>query len=119
MTIVNRKHLAGGLLAAFVAVAPATYAADGESGSGDAGFGEGQIESFAVARADVQQLQQEYASKIQQADQEKATELKQEAQQEMTSAVEDAGLDVQEFNEIARAAQNDQELAERIQNAAE
>jgi len=37
----------------------------------------------------------------------------------MVAAVEDAGLEVQEFNNIARAAQNDQELAEKIQSASE
>lgn len=119
MTIMNRNSLTIGLFAALIAIAPGVHAADGESGGGDKSFSDDQIESFTTARADVQKLQQEYASKIQQADQEEAAELKQEAQQEMTSAVEDAGLDVQEFNNIARAAQNDQELAEKIQSAAE
>ncbi len=119
MTIINRKFLTSGLIAALIAIAPGVHAADNDSASGGANFDEGQIESFAVARADVQQLQQEYASKIQQADQEKAAELKQEAQQKMVSAVEDTGLDVKEFNSIARAAQNDQELAKKVQNAAE
>lgn len=56
---------------------------------------------------------------LQQADQQKAGKLKQEAQQKMVSAVEDTGLDVQEFNSIARAAQNNQEPAGKIQSAAE
>lgn len=119
MTIMNRKSLTSGLFAALIAIAPGVHAAEDNAGNGGANFDEEQIESFAVARADVQALQQEYASKIQQADQEKAGELKQEAQQKMVSAVEDAGLDVKEFNNIARAAQNNQELAEKIQNAAE
>ena len=118
MTIMNRKTLTSGLFAALIAIAPGVQAQDGNAGSGG-DFDQSQIESFVDARADVQQLQQEYASKIQQADQEKAGQLKQEAQQKMVSAVEDAGLDVQEFNTIARAAQNDQELAEKIQKAAE
>lgn len=119
MTIMNRKSLTLGLFAALIAIAPGVHAAESGSGSGETDFSDEEIESFTTARADVQKLQQEYASKIQQADQEEAAELKQEAQQEMTSAVEDAGLDVQEFNNIARAAQNDQELAEKIQSAAE
>lgn len=125
MTIMNRKSLTAGLFAALVALAPGVHASDaggttgGESAPSAEDIDQGQIESFATARADVQKLQQEYASKIQQADQEEAAELKQKAQQEMTTAVEDAGLDVQEFNTIARAAQNDQELAEKIQKAAE
>jgi hypothetical protein len=119
MTIINRRSLTAGLFAALVAIAPGVQAQDGNSGSGGQNFDEGQIESFAVARADVQQLQQEYASKIQQADQEQAGKLKQEAQQKMVAAVEDAGLEVQEFNSIARAAQNDPELADKIQGATE
>lgn len=119
MTIMNRKTLTSGLFAALIAIAPGVQAADENSGSGGASFTDDQIESFTVARADLQQLQREYASKIQQADQEKASRLKKEAQQKMVSAVEDAGLDVQEFNTIARAAQNDQELAGKIQKAAE
>lgn len=119
MTNMNRKSLTAALFAALIAGAPGVYAADDNAGSGAANFDDGQIESFVTARADVQQLQQEYASKIQQAEQEKARKLKQEAQQKMVSAVEDAGLDVKEFNTIARAAQNDEELAGKIQNAAE
>lgn len=119
MKIMNRKSLTFGLFAALIAIAPGVHAAGENSGSGGADFSDDQIESFTSARADVQQLQQEYASKLQQADQEQATELKQEAQQKMVSAVEDSGLDVQEFNNIARAAQNDEELAEKIQGAAE
>jgi len=118
MTIMNRKSLTFGLFAALIALAPGVHAQE-SSGGGETNFDDGQIESFTTARADVQKLQQEYASKIQQADQEQAAKLKQEAQQKMVSAVEDTGLDVQEFNKIARAAQNDQELAEKIQNAAE
>ncbi|MEF8833714.1 MAG: DUF4168 domain-containing protein [Halofilum sp. (in: g-proteobacteria)] len=118
MTIMNRKSVVIGLFAALIAIAPGVHAQD-SSGGGETSFDDEQIESFTTARADVRELQQEYAPKIQQADQEKAAQLKQEAQKKMVSAVEDAGLDVQEFNSIARAAQNDQELAKKIQNAAE
>jgi|AntDeeMinimDraft_4_1070355.scaffolds.fasta_scaffold20073_2 hypothetical protein len=118
MTIMNRTSLTLGLFAAFIAIAPGVHAQE-SSGGGETSFDDEQIESFTTARADVQKLQQEYASKIQQADQEKAVGLKQEAQQKMVAAVEDAGLEVQEFNNIARAAQNHQELAEKIQSASE
>ena len=117
MTIMNRTSLTLGLFAAFIAIAPGVHAQE-SSGGGETSFDDEQIESFTTARADVQKLQQEYASKMQ-ADQEKAVGLKQEAQQKMVAAVEDAGLEVQEFNNIARAAQNDQELAEKIQSASE
>lgn len=115
----NRKSLPAGVLAAFMAVAPGAHAASGNAGTGDANFDQEQIESFAQARAEVQQIQQEYASQAQQGDDKEAAQMQKEAQQEMVSAVEDAGLSVEEFNRIAQAARSDKELSERIQNATE
>lgn len=119
MALFNRKSLPVGVLAAFIAVAPGAHAASGNAGTDDANFDQEQIESFAEARSEVEQLQQEYTSQIQQADEEQAAQLQKEAQQEMTSAVEDAGLSVKEFNRIAQAARTDQKLSERIRNASE
>ncbi len=42
-------------------------------------------------------------------------EVQQGAQQEMQDAVSDEGFDVQRFNEIIMAIQQDQELAQRVQ----
>ncbi len=117
MTIMNRKSLSAGVFAAFVAFAPGAYSASGNAGSGEADFDQEQIESFATAQDEVTQIQQEYTSQIQQADEQQAAQLQKEAQQEMVSAVEDAGLSVKEFNRIAQAARNDQELQEQIQDA--
>lgn len=117
MKITPRKSLALGFVAALVASAPALHAQDEGSGSAAADFDQQQIESFAVARAEIRTLQQEYGSKIQQADQEEAAELKQEARQKMATAVEENGLDVQEFNRIAQAARSDEDLQEQIRNA--
>ena len=46
-------------------------------------------------------------------------EVEQEAQQEMQAAVQDAGLDVERFNEIATAIQQDDELWQRLQERME
>ncbi len=119
MTIVNRKSLTVGVFAALIAIAPGAHSANGNAGTDDASFDREQIESFAAAQAELQQIQQEYASQIQQADQEQSAQLQQEAQQEMAAAVEEAGLEVDEYNRIAKASRNDQELTERIQNAGE
>lgn len=119
MTIVNRKSLPAGVLAALIAIAPGAYAANGNAGTDDASFDQEQIESFAAAQAEVQEIQQEFTSKMQQGDQEQAAELQQEAQQKMTSAVENAGLEVQEYNRIAQASRDNQELTQRIQEAGE
>lgn len=81
---------------------------------------EQQLEAFVVARADVQEIQQDYTSRLQSAENDQdAADLQAEAQEKMVSAVEDAGLSVQEFNRIAEAAQNDPEVQEKIQELAE
>lgn len=77
---------------------------------------EQQLEAFVVARAEVQEIQQEYTSRLQSAeDDQRAAELQSEAQEKMVTAVEDEGLSVQEFNQIAEAAQNDPEVQEKLQ----
>lgn len=117
MTTVNRKSLPVGLFAALIAAAPGAHAANANAGSGETSFDEDQIESFVDAQSELQQIQQEYTSQIQQADESEVEQLQKEAQQEMASAVEDAGLKVKEYNRIAQASRNDQELANRIENA--
>ncbi|MEX1080507.1 MAG: DUF4168 domain-containing protein [Halofilum sp. (in: g-proteobacteria)] len=107
------------MFTALFAIAPAVHAASENASGNEASFEQEQIESFAAAQAEVQQIQQEFASQLQQADEEQASQLQQEAQQEMAAAVDEAGLEVQEFNSIAQASRNDEDLSERIQEASE
>lgn len=75
-----------------------------------------QVEKFAEAEEKVRSLSSKWQSKIEGAqDQDAAMQHQQEANQEIVKAVKDSGLSVQEYNKIARAAQGDPELAERIQ----
>jgi len=79
-----------------------------------------QIQAFAAAMVEVQQLGQEWTQKMQQTeDQEELSQMQQQAQEEMMGAIEDQGMTVEEYNEIATAAQQDQELAQQIQQAAQ
>lgn len=117
MALFYRKSLSVGVLAASIAVALGAHAASGNAGTDSANFDQEQVESFAEARAEVRQLQQEYTTQLQQADGKQAEQLRKEAQQEMTEAVEDTSLSVKEYNRIAQAARNDQELSEQIRNA--
>lgn len=111
MTTRSPRILAISAVAALL-LAPAAHAQND--------FEQGELESFVQARADVRDIQQEYASRLQSTqDDQKVAELQSEAQQKMATAVEDAGLSVQEFNQIAQAAQNDPELSEEIQDLAE
>lgn len=107
--------------AAALGLGSAAQAQDGDSAGTFADeVDEQQLEAFVVARADVQEIQQDYTSRLQSAENDQdAADLQAEAQEKMVSAVEDAGLSVQEFNRIAEAAQNDPEVQEKIQELAE
>jgi hypothetical protein len=74
-----------------------------------------QLQQFADAQKDLAGIQQEFSARLQEVeDPEKARDIQREANQEMTTAVQDAGLDVESFNQIAMAIQNDPELQQEL-----
>ena len=74
------------------------------------------LQSFSEARTAISEIQQDYSQRLQGADDpEKANALQQEANEEMISAVQETGLDVESFNTIAMAVQNDPELQQELQ----
>jgi hypothetical protein len=76
---------------------------------------ESDLEQFAEAQVAISSIQQDFAGRLQGVDDpEAAHELQIKANEEMTEAVEDAGLDVESFNNIAMAIQNDPELQQRL-----
>lgn len=78
-------------------------------------FSTDQIQSFAEATKQIDQIMRDYQPRIAEADsQEKAVDLHQEAQSEMLKAVEDLGMSVDEYNQIATAAQDDPDLHAKI-----
>ncbi len=78
------------------------------------------LNSFATAQTSITEIQQDYSQRLQGVnDPEKANELQQEANEKMVSAVEESGLDVESFNAIAMAIQNDPELQQRLQEIQE
>jgi hypothetical protein len=78
-------------------------------------FDRGQIESFASAALQVREVRSKWQARLQEADNaDKAQELQTQASAEMKSAVEEKGLTVDTYNAIAKAAQENPELAERI-----
>lgn len=77
-----------------------------------------QVSSFVDAYMAVQTINQEYTQKLQNVeDPEKATKMQQEAQTEMQSAVSDSGLSIEEYQQIAQAAGQDEELRAQIEAA--
>lgn len=74
------------------------------------------LEKYAKAETKVDSIREDFSEQLQGADdQEQAQQLQQQAQEEMISAVEDAGLDVTTYNQIASQVQMDDSLRERLQ----
>lgn len=72
------------------------------------------IEKFAKAMDSVQGIQENFTQQLQGVnDSEKAGVLQKQAQEEMVSAVEDAGLTVEEYQNLASMMQQNPKLRER------
>lgn len=128
----KRNLILATLLAAPFIWAPLAQADSSDMESGGEGSGmeeqeapdidvsDSEIEAFANAMTDVQELGQEWTEKMQETDdQEELSSMQEEAQEEMISAIEEHDMSVEEYNEIATAAQQDPELAQKIEEAAQ
>ena len=74
-----------------------------------------QLEAFASAARQVQQIRSKWQTQMQEADSaEKAQEFQVQATTEMVSAVQERGLTVETYKAIATAARDNPELAGRI-----
>jgi hypothetical protein len=81
-----------------------------------ADFSDQKLKSFAEAVAGIQVVARDYAPRLRDADDpQQVAELEQKAQDEMLDTVKKEGLTVEEYNQIAVAAQTDPQLAETIQ----
>ncbi|MDZ7804639.1 DUF4168 domain-containing protein [Thiohalophilus sp.] len=73
------------------------------------------LNKFKDAFAEVNSIRESFAGKLENVeDPQKAQKLQQQAQQDMVSAVEDAGLSVQEYNQIFAAVQQNPELQKKV-----
>ncbi len=94
-------------------------AAQSDDAMADGEISDAEVEAFAAALADVQEVGQAWTQRMQDAEsQDEIADMREEARDEMTRAIEEHGLSVEDYNAIATAAQNDPELAQRIQQAA-
>jgi len=74
------------------------------------------VEGFVEAYMAVQAVNQEYTQKLQAVeDPEEATELQQEAQGKMEEAVSESGLSIDQYQQIANQAGQDEELRAQIE----
>lgn len=73
------------------------------------------LEKFAKARPKIKEIRSEYADKLQEVkDDAKAKELQEKYSQQMVDVIENVGLTVQKYNEIAMAVQNDPDLQDKV-----
>ena len=74
-----------------------------------------QIDAFVEAHVNVNEVREEYTQRLQEAeDQEEAQQLQQEANQAMTDAIEDSGMDIEEYEEVAMAVNADPEVRDDV-----
>jgi hypothetical protein len=108
MPFYNSRLITSALLAGFMVIpgqalaqtdepeTPPAAQAEQEAQAGAVTPTDEQLESFAAATIDIVQIQEA-------------------AQQQMQAAVEEAGLTIEEYNQIAQAAQNDPEIDQALQ----
>lgn len=123
MTSIHPRSLTAAALAALLVAAPtavtpavaqttqqpAPQAAPGE-------FSEDQLRSFAKASLEVENLHQQWQPKIAgTTEPQEQANARDQAMREMTQAVREAGLSVDEYNQIASAMQIDPETARTVQ----
>ncbi|PWV75314.1 DUF4168 domain-containing protein [Halomonas sp. A11-A] len=83
-------------------------------------FTDEQLEQFAEVSQEIVVISQEYTERLQAAEDEAAQqEVQMEANDKMVEAVEEGGLDVDTFNAIGMAVQQDPELMQRVQEKVE
>ncbi len=125
MTI-RKTALTIALAAMFAAggTALAQYEGGGQPGFGEttpatAALTDQTIDTFVDAFVAVQDIREDFTERLHGAsDEAEAQALQAEAQEKMLRAVEESGMSVQEYNEVALALQNDPELMQRVQDKA-
>jgi hypothetical protein len=94
----------------------AQSAQQGSPQAGPEAFSEGQLKAFAMASLEIQELNEKWQPRITDAeDWSEKNDLQKEARQEMVDAVGEAGLTVQNYNQIHQATQVDPETAQKVQ----
>jgi len=82
-------------------------------------FSDQQLQQFADASQEIAVISQEYTQELQAAEGEQAQQdVRMEANDKMVEAVEQSGLDVDTFNAIGQAIQQDPDMMQRVQEMA-
>ncbi|MEQ6916893.1 DUF4168 domain-containing protein [Halomonas aquatica] len=82
-------------------------------------FSDDQLQQFADASKEIAVIAQDFTQQLQAVEGEEAQmEVRKEANDVMVKAVQDSGLEVDTFNAIGKAIQQDPELMQRVQEMA-
>ncbi|WNK20915.1 DUF4168 domain-containing protein [Halomonas piscis] len=114
--------LATGLMAGTVQAQQSADTAQSQAPSAEAqaqNFSDQELQQFADASQEIAVVSQEYTERLQSAeDEESQQEVRAEANEKMIEIVENSGLDVDTFNAIGQAIQQDPEMMQRVQEMA-
>lgn len=79
-------------------------------------FSDSELEKFASVQGDLEEIRNDYSGRLEGTeDPDQAAELQQEASQKMVQVVQDAGMDVETYSNIALALQSDPELRDKVE----
>lgn len=80
-------------------------------------FSDADLKKFAAVQDDLENIRGEYSGKLENTeDPDQAAQLQQEASQKMVQVVQDAGMDVETYSNIALALQSNAELRDKVQS---
>ena len=78
-------------------------------------FSDADLQKFADVQTKLESIRDEYSSKLESAtEQEAAQSLQQEASQAMIKAIEEQGMDIEVYSQIAQAVRTDDALRQKI-----
>ncbi len=84
-----------------------------------ADFDDKSLKKFAKVQTDLDEIRAKYSQEVQQVEEpDKARELQSKYRQQLIDAIRDNGLDIQTYNEISGAMQDNPELQEKIDKMA-
>ncbi len=110
-------------LVAGLALSPALFAQDDgyaeaeplEQAQDAENFDQQELERFADAYVEVGEIHNEYSQRLEEAaDPDQAQEVQQEANDRMVEAIQEKGLEVQDYSEIAAALERDPEMRDEV-----
>lgn len=105
-----------GLASTLAHAQPANPTAPPAAPAQSVSFSDGQLESFLAIQPGLQQVRTEYSALLEQTDDSsEAAVLQQEATEKMIGVIEEEGMEVDTYNQIAVALQQDVDLRTRIE----